>query len=119
MADRVVERAGVLVLVCDPDGAPVAGPQDALDLIGASYGATDVVALPVARLDPRFFTLSNGLAGEIMQKFVNYRVRLAVVGDVSAHVATSNALRDLIIESNRGKQIWFVDDLAALDARLT
>jgi len=118
MADRVVERVDVPVLVCDPAGAPVAGPQDALDLIGAAYGEADVVALPVERLDPRFFTLSNGLAGEIMQKFVNYRVRLAVVGDVSKHVASSNALRDLVTESNRGKQIWFVDDLTGLDTRL-
>ncbi|WP_431944621.1 DUF4180 domain-containing protein [Actinacidiphila sp. bgisy167] len=118
MADVVTERRGVPVLVCGEDGARVSGVQDALDLIGATYLQAEVVALPVARLDESFFALRSGLAGEIMQKFVNYRVRLAVVGDVSAYTAASTAFRDLVRECNRGGRTWFVDDLEALDARL-
>jgi hypothetical protein len=53
-----------------------------------------------------------------MQKFVNYGVRLAIVGDISAHVAASTPFRDLVYESNRGRQVWFVADLDALDSRL-
>jgi len=53
-----------------------------------------------------------------MQKFVNYRLRLVIVGDIAAYTAGSTALRDLVTESNRGKQIWFVPDLDALAARL-
>ncbi|WP_433331603.1 DUF4180 domain-containing protein [Spirillospora sp. CA-294931] len=117
MPDVVQERAGVSVLVCDPDGPRVASTQDALDLIGASFG-TELVAVPVDRLDERFFTLSTRVAGEIMQKFVNYRVRLAVVGDISAHLAASSALRALVRESNAAGHVWFVPDLDALDARL-
>jgi hypothetical protein len=45
-------------------------------------------------------------------------MRLAVVGDVSRHVAASTALRDLVFESNRGNQVWFVADLDELDTRL-
>jgi hypothetical protein len=41
-----------------------------------------------------------------------------VVGDVSAHLAQSDALRDFVIESNRGEHVWFVRDLAELEARL-
>ena len=118
-AERLEHRNGVPVLVCAPDGPPVATPQDALDLIGATYGRADVVALPAARLDERFFTLGTGVAGEIMQKFVNYRVQLAIVGDISAHLAASSALRALVLESNRGRQIWFVADLGELDAHLS
>ncbi len=118
MSDRVEQRNGVPVLVCAADGPPVAEVQDALDLIGATYSHTDVVALPAARLDERFFTLGTGLAGEIMQKFVNYRVRLAIVGDITAHLAASAALRALVHESNQGRQIWFVPDLDDLDTRL-
>jgi hypothetical protein len=118
VADEVIERRGVPVLVCDPDGAPIAGAQDALDLIGAAFSRADVVAVPAGRFDERFFQLRTGLAGEIMQKFVNYRVRLAVVGDISAYVDSSAALRDLVTESNRGRQIWFVPDLADLDTHL-
>ena len=118
MADLVTERRGVPVLVCDRDGAPIASTQDALDLIGAAFSETDVVAVPVDRFDDRFFTLRTGLAGAIMQKFVNYRIRLAVVGDISGHLAQSSALRALVHESNRGGQIWFVKDLDELDGHL-
>lgn len=116
--DRVEQRNGVPVLVCAADGPPVATEQDALDVIGATYAQSEVVALPVARLSERFFTLDNGVAGAIMQKFVNYRVRLAIVGDITEHLAASSALRALVHESNRGRQIWFVPDLDALDAHL-
>ncbi|HET6531803.1 MAG TPA: DUF4180 domain-containing protein [Actinoplanes sp.] len=118
MADEVIQRRGVPVLVCDPVGPPIAGAQDALDVIGAAFGRADVVAVPATRFDEGFFQLRSGVAGEIMQKFVNYRMRLAVVGDIAAHVDASSALRDLVTESNRGRHIWFIDDLAAIDAHL-
>ncbi|WP_326550355.1 DUF4180 domain-containing protein [Micromonospora sp. NBC_01813] len=119
MADEIVELAGVPVLVCDADGPSIATDQDAVDVIGATYAGAEIVAVPAGRLDERFFTLRTGVAGGIMQKFVNYRVRLVIVGDIAAYTAGSTALRDLVTESNRGKQIWFVDDLDALAARLT
>ncbi|MFG3603309.1 DUF4180 domain-containing protein [Micromonospora chersina] len=118
MPDVLEERAGVPVLVCDPAGPPVATTEAALDLIGAAFGGAEVVAMPAGRLDPSFFSLGTRFAGEVMQKFVNYRLRLVVVGDISAHLAESGALRALVAESNRHDHIWFVPDLAALDARL-
>jgi hypothetical protein len=118
MNDQVVERAGVPVLVCADDGPTISGTQDALDVIGSAFSRADVVAVPVGRLDEQFFQLRTGLAGEIMQKFTNYRIRLAVVGDISARVGASSALRDLVFESNRGSQIWFVADLDELDQYL-
>ncbi|WP_026403948.1 DUF4180 domain-containing protein [Actinomadura rifamycini] len=118
MADEMAERAGTPVLVCTPDGPPIATEADALDLIGAAFLGAEVVAVPVRRLDERFFALGSRFAGEIMQKFVNYRIRLAIVGDLSGHLATSSALRALVAESNAGGHVWFVPDLDALDARL-
>jgi hypothetical protein len=112
------ERAGVPVLVCDPAGPPVATERDALDLIGAAFLGARVVAVPADRLDPNFFSLGTRFAGEVMQKFVNYRLRLAVIGDISRQLAASSALRALVHESNRGDQVWFLPDLDALDARL-
>ncbi|WP_431960867.1 DUF4180 domain-containing protein [Actinacidiphila sp. bgisy160] len=118
MADVVTERRGVPVLVCGEEGARISGVQDALDVIGSAFHRAEVVAVPVGRLDERFFALRTGLAGEILQKFANYRIRLAVVGDVSAYTGASTAFRDLVRECNRGDRAWFVDDLGALDARL-
>ncbi|WP_046468085.1 DUF4180 domain-containing protein [Allosalinactinospora lopnorensis] len=118
MPDVIRERAGVPVLVCDPAGPQVATAQDALDLIGAAYIGAEVVAVPADRLDERFFSLDTRFAGEVMQKFRNYRMRLAVIGDISRHLAASSALRALVHESNRADHVWFLPDLDALDARL-
>lgn len=118
MTEVVTLRSGVPVLLCDREGDPIAGAQDAVDLVGAAYGRADIVAVPVDRLDRRFFDLATGCAGEIMQKFVTYQTRLVVVGDITAATAASAALRALVHESNQGRQVWFVADLAELDARL-
>lgn len=118
MPDVLQERAGVPVLVCDPAGPPIATESDALDLIGAAFLGATTVAVPAERLDPAFFALGTRFAGEVMQKFVNYRLRLVVVGDISGHLADSAALRALVAESNRHGHVWFVPDLAALDDRL-
>ncbi|MEV7230011.1 DUF4180 domain-containing protein [Polymorphospora sp. NPDC051019] len=118
MPDVIRERAGVPVLVCDPAGPPLVTEQDALDLIGAAFAGAEVVAVPASRLGDDFFSLGTRFAGEVMQKFVNYRIRLVVVGDISRHLAASSALRALVYESNRAAQVWFVPDLDALDARL-
>lgn len=118
MTDVVEERSGVQVLMCDPAGPKVATTQDALDLIGSVFLGAEMVAVPVDRLDEQFFSLGTRLAGEIMQKFVNYRLRLAVIGDISRHLEASSALRALVHESNRSDHIWFVPDVDTLDARL-
>jgi hypothetical protein len=111
--------AGVRVLLFGADGAPVRGDGDAVDLIGAAFGRDIAwIALPVERLGDGFFTLSTRIAGEVVQKFVNYGVSLCVIGDISGHVAASNALRDFVYESNRGRHLWFVDSLDELDRRL-
>ncbi|MFF0245646.1 DUF4180 domain-containing protein [Streptosporangium sandarakinum] len=118
MPDVMRELSGVPVLVCDPAGPPVATMEDALDLIGAAFLGAEVVAVPASRLDGHFFSLGTRFAGEVMQKFVNHRLRLAVVGDISRHLAASSALRALVHESNLGEHVWFLPDLDALDARL-
>jgi hypothetical protein len=118
VTDVVQVRAGVGILVCDPDGPLITTMDDALELIGATFQGAEVVAVPAARLDERFFSLGTRFAGDLMQKFVNYRLKLAVVGDISAYLATSSALRALVRESNRSDHVWFVADLDTLDARL-
>ncbi|MDA4835826.1 DUF4180 domain-containing protein, partial [Enterobacter hormaechei] len=58
------------------------------------------------------------IAGEVIQKFVNYQIRLAILGDISAWADTSKPLRDFVYETNRGRSLWFIRDLAELDQRL-
>lgn len=49
--------------------------------------------------------LSTGLAGEFLQRFVNYQIKLAIYGDFSRD--TSKPLHDFIRESNRGDSVFF------------
>jgi hypothetical protein len=107
------------VYVHEQDGEPLRGADDALDLISAAWeaGAT-WVAVPAHRLHDDFFRLRTGVAGEMAQKFVNYRLGLAIVGDVSRHATAGSAFQSWVHESNRGAHLWFVDDLAELAARL-
>ena len=111
--------AGVTVYVCTPDGPKLDGGLAANDIIGDSYACEPVmVAIPVERLGEGFLTLSTRIAGDVVQKFVNYGTCVAFVGDVSAAVAASDALRDYIRECNRGRHVWFVADMAELEAKL-
>ena len=63
------------------------------------------------------FQLSTKLAGEILQKFVTYAVKLAIVGDFSGY--TSKSLQAFIYESNKGKDIFFVPDREAAIEKLS
>ncbi|MEU3982084.1 DUF4180 domain-containing protein [Streptomyces sp. NPDC026672] len=115
----LVTLRDVRVLRCAPDGPPLDGESAALDLIGEALGGeARLVAVPVERLPDAFFELRSGVAGAVVQKFATYRVRLAVLGDISRHTAASSALRDFVYESDRGDQLWFLAGIDDLERRL-
>jgi len=111
---------GVSVIVCAAEGPPLDGERAATDIIGDAFGTgARVVAIPTERLGAGFLTLSTRIAGDVIQKFVNYGFQVAFVGDISDAVAASGALRDFVRESNRGRHVWFVADMDELAAKLT
>ncbi len=113
------EVKGVRVERVSPEGPAIATTEQHSDLIGTAwYQQADLLAIPASRLDEAFFDLSSGQAGDLLQKAVNYRVRLAIVGDVSAYTETSESFAAFVWEANRGAQVWFVPDEVALDAKL-
>ncbi len=119
MPDTSYELHGVLVFECAAEGPPIRNDRDALGPIqAASEHDAPWVVIPVERLPDDFFRLKTRIAGEILQKFVTYSARVAILGDISRYVAESTALRDFVYESNRGDQIWFVADRAELEERL-
>ncbi|MNU77864.1 hypothetical protein D3C71_674470 [compost metagenome] len=84
--------------------------EDGLDLLGnLYYQGFDRIIIYSKNITPAFFDLKNGLAGEILQKFSNYRIRLVLVGDFSSH--TSKSITDFIFESNNGKQVNFLNSV--------
>jgi len=110
---------GQPALVLDPVGPLLRTEDDARDIIQETFGTgIELAVVPVERLDPDFFVLRTGVAGVFVQKLAQYRLRLAIVGDISTQTAASDALRDWVREVNRGRDILFVSDTAALEARL-
>lgn len=75
------------------------------------YQEFDLIIIRSGHLNPAFFDLKSGLAGEILQKCSNFRVRLSIVGDFRAFA--SKSLQDFIYESNKGKLVNFVETVAA------
>ncbi|WP_307555560.1 MULTISPECIES: DUF4180 domain-containing protein [unclassified Paenibacillus] len=84
--------------------------QSALDLMATVQfeAGCDRIILNRSALSEDFFDLKTRLAGEILQKFINYRVKVAIVGDFS--VFSSQSLKDFIYECNKGKDIFFLSN---------
>ena len=119
MSDTLTMIQNVRILVCAPDGEKLTSEREALDLIGeAIQQGVEWILVPVERLEDDFFQLKTRLAGHIIQKFVTYRRRLVILGDISRHVAQSSALKAFVYETNRGAQVWFLKDLEELAERL-
>lgn len=66
------------VIVASESGLAIQSVNEINDTIGACFGAEGIIFVE-ADLAPAFFDLSSGLAGELLQKFVNYRLRAAIV----------------------------------------
>ena len=81
--------------------------EDAVDLIGnMSYQGFDKLIIHEENIIPDFFELKNKIAGNILQKFSQYSMPLAIIGDFEKY--ESKSLNDFIFESNKGKLINFV-----------
>ena len=86
--------------------------EDGLSLLGdLYYQGFDKIILHEENIVPEFFDLKTKLAGEVLQKFVQYRMPLALVGDFSKYA--SKSLRDFIYECNQGRQVNFVQELSS------
>jgi len=84
--------------------------EDGLNiLVDVYYQDFDYMILHARNINPTFFNLKSGLAGEILQKFSNYRMNLAIVGNLVEF--ESKSLNEFIRESNKSGQIYFANTL--------
>ena len=108
MPYEIVERDGMRIAVISGGAAQIRDASSALDLAMSIRYETGISRLAIDKeaLCGDFFVLSTGVAGDILQKLMNYRFKAAIYGDYSRY--TSKPLRDFIRESNRGKDFFFV-----------
>ncbi|HBH95436.1 MAG TPA: DUF4180 domain-containing protein [Ruminococcaceae bacterium] len=97
-----------IIAVVSGEGKVITDVDSALDLlISAKYNVgTKYIVVDKKYVIEDFFVLSSGLAGEILQKYINYEGKIAIYGDYSRY--TSKPLKDFIYESNKGKDVFFV-----------
>lgn len=102
-----MNKNNINVAVVNSDELLITDIQSALDLIMTIKYETECanIAINKEAIIDDFFILSTCLAGEILQKFINYGVRFAIYGDFSKY--TSKPLKDFMYESNHGKDIYF------------
>lgn len=120
MIEYHLRDSGITIAEVVQGSDRIDGPEEMLDImVNAGYNGCNGVIIHESVINPLFFDLRTGIAGEILQKFSNYRMRLAIVGDFS-HVE-SKSLRDFIRESNNRGIINFVatayEALERLDKR--
>ncbi|MDY6835595.1 MAG: DUF4180 domain-containing protein [Chloroflexota bacterium] len=110
MEIEIVEIGDVKIAKLVSDDTVINTVQDAVDIMGNAdcLGAGSIV-IEEKHLDPLFFDLRTGIAGEILQKYSVYHIKLAIIGEFKKY--NSNALKAFIIECNRGNSIFFVSDL--------
>ena len=104
--EKIIEN-GITIAIISGDELIITDTQAALDLaMSVKYetGAERIV-LDKKNVAEEFFVLSSGMAGEILQKYINYRMKVAIYGDYSRY--TSKPLHDFIYESNNGRDVFF------------
>lgn len=111
MRINTVEKSNITVATVESNELLITDMQSALDLIMTVKYETGCTRIIINKesITEDFFILSTRLAGEILQKFINYGIKFAVYGNFSGY--TSKSLNDFIYESNNGKDFFFVNSL--------
>lgn len=107
------------IVYVESDEILISDTQSALDFIATvsfEKGCNRII-IDKSSVCEDFFRLSSSIAGDILQKFVNYRTKLAIIGDYSKY--TSKPLHNFIYECNNGSDIFFVGSLDEAVEKLT
>jgi hypothetical protein len=116
MEFREIDNTGITEIIAH--GIVINNVEDGTDLLGnAYYQGYEKLIIYKDNITPDFFDLKTKLAGEILQKFSNYRVRLVILGDFSN--VESKSLQDFIRESNNGRLINFLSSKEEAISRLS
>lgn len=119
MKIRIIEEKNSKIAVVESDDLLITDVQSALDLMTTVHYEYDCdsVIIDKKTVCEEFFDLKTKIAGEILQKFVTYQMKIALIGDFSVY--KSKSLKEFITESNKGHHIFFVKDMQQAMAKLS
>jgi hypothetical protein len=114
---KFYETGKIIISELEDMNFVISEAQDILDLMGDAVSENcNRMIIREKNLNPDFFRLQTGLAGEILQKFSNYNFKLAIIGEFDKY--KSKNLQDFIRESNNGNMIFFVNSYKEAFIRL-
>jgi hypothetical protein len=104
----IIKENNVEIAIISSSEILITDVQSALDIMATvSYETgSDRMILNKYVISEDFFNLRTGLAGDILQKYINYKMKIAIVGDYSIY--SSKSLKDFIYECNNGKDVFFL-----------
>ena len=110
MKITVVKGNNIEIAIVSSNEILIKDVKSALDFIAAIDYETGCnrIVMNKSAICEEFFDLKTKLAGEVLQKFINYHVKIAIVGDFAVY--SSKSLKDFIYESNKGRNIFFLSD---------
>ncbi|WP_433772187.1 DUF4180 domain-containing protein [Bacillus wiedmannii] len=108
MEIKKIVIGGINIAVVRNDTVVISDVQTALDLMATVQYEVDAKRIIIHKslISESFFDLKTRLAGEILQKFINYKVKIAIVGDFSMYA--SESLKNFIYECNKGNDIFYL-----------
>lgn len=104
---RLVEHAQNNYIQCLTGDGLIASENDTLDLVAAcGEHLAPRLLISAENLPEDFFNLRTGLAGTVLQKFVNYRIKVALV--LPDEVAHQGRFGEMVLEANRSNRMLHV-----------
>ncbi len=110
---RVIHNHGVEICEVTSKDVLISNTDDALDIMASA--SSDFIILHEYNFGKDFFDLSTKKLGDVLQKFSNYHVRLAIIGDFSKY--KSESLKAFIYESNKQGDYLFVSSEEEVTSR--
>lgn len=94
---------------CSTENNSITTVQDILDLVAAcGENETFLVMLFAENFTPDFYNLRTGLAGDILQKFVNYHIKTAAI--LPPEKVGQGKFYEMVLEANRGTSFHVFND---------
>jgi hypothetical protein len=106
---KVVEKNNKKYIACDSPETPLLSEQDSLNLIAACIeNNAYLLMIDAEALTDDFFRLRTGLAGQVLQKFVNYHLKVAVI--LKKEQRIMGKFKEFLAEANKGNDFRVFDN---------
>lgn len=111
MKYKVIEKSNKKYLEFNAaDNEIINSEQDSLDIISSCWEADiNNVLIHEEILSDDFFNLRTKLAGMILQKFINYRIKMVIV--LKNEDRLNDRFREMMLESNKGTSLGVFKDI--------